>query len=311
MVIRKSVKEWKSVKDQVEILHSRGLIIEDTASALQFLRSVGYYRFTGYAYPFRDHTSVAIEKYHENTFFSDIKKLYFFDQQLRLLVLEGLEIIEIAVRTDISYQLGKQNPLAYKKEMYFERRFTQCQRSQRVSNYEKLQQRLRDRIVREEKTDSIKHHLVHYNDIPIWVVCEIWDFGILSNVFRGMKQRDKDTIAHFYRLKNGKQLEACLHSFNIIRNICAHYGRLWNRAISKKTDVRTLGEEWHNLSNNKPFVYFCLMKKMIDTIDPESQWGEIFLNLIETFPRFHANTNVGLEEMGITIDMKNWSLWSR
>jgi abortive infection bacteriophage resistance protein len=52
------VKPWKSIDEQVEILHSRGLQIDDGERAKRYLRRLGYYRLSGYWYPFRQFRSI-------------------------------------------------------------------------------------------------------------------------------------------------------------------------------------------------------------------------------------------------------------
>ena len=49
----KTPKVWKSYEEQLEILKSRGLQIGDEKKALAYLRTIGYYRLSGYLYPFR------------------------------------------------------------------------------------------------------------------------------------------------------------------------------------------------------------------------------------------------------------------
>lgn len=126
-----------------------------------------------------------------------------------------------------------------------------------------------------------------------------------------MKQTDKDKIARKYRLPSGKNLETQLHAFNVIRNISAHHGRLWNRnAISRVSLKGIIDPELHKLSTNQMFVYFCLMKRMLDIICPRSTWGERFLLLINEFPK-SCNGAIAINQFGLSkqIDLQNWKLW--
>ena len=108
----------------------------------------------------------------------------------------------------------------------------------------------------------------------------------MSKLYSGMKKEDKDYIAKIYRLKSGRHLQTHLHAFNVIRNISAHYGRLWNRAIPTNATLKGLDDpEWKALSAKQVFVYFCLMKKMLDIICPNSTWGERFLAVLDEFPK--------------------------
>jgi abortive infection bacteriophage resistance protein len=41
-------KPWKSRKEQLDMVQSRGLVATDTERALRYLRTIGYYRLSGY-----------------------------------------------------------------------------------------------------------------------------------------------------------------------------------------------------------------------------------------------------------------------
>ena len=224
-----------------------------------------------------------------------------FDKRLRQLALDALERIELALRVNIAYTLGKYCPLAHKNVQHFDSCFNHAEWLERYDNL----------VNREKETSFVKHHLEHYPDLPIWVACEVWDFGTMSMLYKGMKKEDKNRIARFYRLQDGRHLQTHLHAFNIIRNISAHHSRLWNRDITIKASLKGLGdEEWKILPVGRSFVYFCLMKRMLDIICPESQWGERFLSLLADFPSVE-NSAISLEQMGVTTTPKNWRLWHR
>ena len=46
-------KPFKSVDDQISILRERGMEIHDLEFARSVLREIGYYRLSGYSYPYR------------------------------------------------------------------------------------------------------------------------------------------------------------------------------------------------------------------------------------------------------------------
>lgn len=301
----KTPKVWKSYEEQLEILKSRGLQIGDEKKALAYLRTIGYYRLSGYLYPFRQfdpqNPQNRLDNFIPDSSFEDVKKLYMFDKRLRQLALDALERIEIALRVNIAYTLGKYCPLAHKNVQHFDSCFNHAEWLERYDNL----------VNREKETSFVKHHLEHYPDLPIWVACEVWDFGTMSMLYKGMKKEDKNRIARFYRLQDGRHLQTHLHAFNIIRNISAHHSRLWNRDITIKASLKGLGdEEWKILPVGRSFVYFCLMKRMLDIICPESQWGERFLSLLADFPSVE-NSAISLEQMGVTTTPKNWRLWHR
>lgn len=100
-------KQWKSFSEQLEILQNRGLIVENKDAAIDYLDRIGYYSLSGYWYSFRQFKmkqsgSGIISHYRDDEFiknsrFEDAVRLYVFDKKLRLLALDALERIELAV----------------------------------------------------------------------------------------------------------------------------------------------------------------------------------------------------------------------
>lgn len=101
-------KKWLSLSDQLELLQERNMFIDDERKALNYLERIGYYRLSGYSYSFRQFgvDGQRLDNFVEGTKFSDIIDLFVFDKRLRLLALDALERIELAVRVDIAYLLG-------------------------------------------------------------------------------------------------------------------------------------------------------------------------------------------------------------
>ena len=87
----KTLKEWKNFDEQLFRLKERGLIIDDEAKALGYLKTIGYYRLSGYLYPFRQsdtcNSKVKLDNFIDNTHFSDIKQLYTVMEQFQCLII--------------------------------------------------------------------------------------------------------------------------------------------------------------------------------------------------------------------------------
>ena len=83
----KEPKIWKTYEEQLEILKNRGLHVADEKKALGYLRTIGYYRLSGYLYPFRQfnpkNPKNRLDSFIPNSSFEDVKKLYMFDKRLR------------------------------------------------------------------------------------------------------------------------------------------------------------------------------------------------------------------------------------
>jgi len=90
--------------DQVALLRERGMEIRDEAEAAFYLSHINYYRLTAYWLPFEeDH---ATHQFRAGTTFDEVLKLYIFDRELRLLVMDALERIEVSVRTQWAFHWG-------------------------------------------------------------------------------------------------------------------------------------------------------------------------------------------------------------
>ena len=89
-------KPWKSYQAQLNILKARGLKVGDEAKALHYLERIGYYRLSGYWYPFRENDPVQARQktnqFKADSYFEDAVKLYVFDKRLRLLALDALSL---------------------------------------------------------------------------------------------------------------------------------------------------------------------------------------------------------------------------
>ena len=93
-------KSYISAHDVVSLLQSRGLTIADSNKAERYLEFIGYYRLSAYMYPLLQLPKEQ-HRYKPNTTFDQVMMLYRFDKNLRLLIFNEIEKIEVAVRSTI------------------------------------------------------------------------------------------------------------------------------------------------------------------------------------------------------------------
>ncbi|MDQ7059257.1 MAG: Abi family protein [Ghiorsea sp.] len=312
-------KPWKSFGEQLAILKCRELQVDDDAKAFNYLERLGYYRLSGYLYPFRrfevtkgkDGKLIGIKQvddFIDGTHFKDAVHLYVWDKKLRLLALDALERIEMAVRVDVAHLLGKKDIYAHENANVFYHDFaSNIRRSGKTAHQEWLDSYQRN-LTRSRRLEFVKHYLDKYGKLPVWVSTEVWDFGLLSRLFSGMKREDQQAIAAKYGLTDGRVLASWLRSLNFIRNVSAHHSRLWNvNVLEYATSVQ--GEYWEQLKPERPFFYFCMMQKMMKIICPNSHWSERFEKLMDEFPEPQCKA-VRLDDFGMIEDWKDWELWS-
>lgn len=306
-------KEWKSYQEQVDILESRGLMIDNREKALDYLNRIGYYRLSGYWHPFREliDGSKRGDHFIENSYFHDAVKLYVFDKRLRLLALDAIERIELAIRVEIAHRLGEKDIFAHENPDLFHGKFSRhVEKKRGMTKHQQWLSHLERQLKRAGKEPFIQHYNEKYSGkYPIWVVIEIWDFGLLSHLFAGLQVTDQNAIAKCYGIDDGKLFSQWIRSLNYIRNVSAHHGRLWNANIIDRSPVINLDPYWGSLNNYRAFYYFCIMQQLLKYICPNSRWGTRFIELMDSFPKLENNA-VSLKNFGMIEGWKEWDLWS-
>lgn len=300
--------KWESYQTQVDLLKQRGMTITDEAKALEYLERIGYCRLEGYWYPFRNDDlsqpkakKAKLDTFKSGTCFKHAVDLYIFDKKLRLLLMDALERIEIAVREDVAYLLGEKDIQAHLNPNYFQKSFNH---SDWTKKYNKLEQRSYE--------DCIKSYRKHGQTIPIWLACEVWDFGTLSWLFKGMLENDQDKISTKYGVANGSIFASWLDSLNYMRNVCTHHSRLWDRNIDRQPkfnkklavgEVRLI-EPFRNDYKRQTRVYLliCITRHLLDKICPSSEWWKRLKEHMQSeFPDIE-HLEVRLSDMGTITD---------
>ncbi len=301
-------KPWKSFKEQLSILKKRGLLVDNEPAALDYLGRIGYYRLSGYWYPFRQlkltddgHGEIQykrLDQFVEGSHFKDAVKLYVFDKKLRLLALDALERIELAIRVDIAHLLGKLDIYAHENPAMFHGNFSRKVNNQGKTQHQLWLEKYQGQLCRARRTPFVEHYTNKYGRLPIWVAIEIWDFGMLSKLYAGMQFKHKEQIAAKYGAKNSKDFTGWLRGLNFIRNVSAHHSRLWNINVLERARVPQDDSYWQQLNNARPFLYFCLMQRLMRVICPNSRWSERFAVLLNEFPDAGSGT-VTLSDFGL------------
>ena len=205
-------------------MEERGLLIPDPDKAVHYLKYIGYYRLTGYCLPFQcgekgDHAFL------NGTAFDDVLRLYLFDRKLRLLVLDAIEEIEVAFRAVLSNTMSlTYGPHWYLDKNHFGNRYGN--KGGRPYDHEKLLQEIDN-----ADNASLRHYRSTYSGPeypPSWMVIEVLSFGTCSKLFAHLKKRQIALVSNKLGLEP-KLLVSWMQGLVLLRNICAHHGRLWNR----------------------------------------------------------------------------------
>lgn len=302
-------KEWKAFDEQMEVLRARGMIVDDQEYARHFLKRVGYYRLSGYSYPFRQFDDgKRANEFLEGSKFEDVIALYLFDRKLRLMALDAIERIELAMQVEIAHLLGKRDQFAHENPAELHGNFSRQPDDGSLSKHEKWLEDFYKLVHRSRRKPFVAHHLNKYGKLPIWAAIEIFDFSTLSRLYAGLKQQDKLKIEAQFGLNEGKHLQAWLRGLNFIRNTSAHHSRLWNCNVLERAYIPSNKLQLARLKNSRPFLYFCIIQTMMQVICPNSTWGQRFITLMDNFPQVD-NKIIEIKDMGIVEGWKEWQIW--
>lgn len=180
------VKVFKTYAEQVELLRSRGMRIDNVERAEEKLARLNYYRLSGYWYPMRrfsPDTGQAYDEFVDGASFDLVIDLYEFDERMRHVVFAELDRIEMAIRTMLGYRLGSVDPFIYQDVTRLSAYARQSNKGSRRSRHAVWVEKF-ERAVNSSKEDFVEHHRRHYHgDMPIWAAVEIMDWGMLSYLY--------------------------------------------------------------------------------------------------------------------------------
>jgi len=295
-------KPWLSYEEQADKLLERGLVFKRDELIVR-LQTVGYYRLSGYWYIFKQETSEGNETFAQGTSFDKVWDLYVFDRQLRRLVFDAIERVEVYMRVQLAHRLAElSGAFGYLNretlpnldgKMYggfISRCFSAYGRS---------------------KTQFIDHFREKYGDShglpPYWALVNIMDFGMMLTLFRGSPDNVKKEIAAEFDVP-AEVLESWLLTLNTVRNICAHHDRLWNRRLGNRLKIPRGRKypEWHtpfDIDNGSTFALLTVLGYLVHIIAPESDWQAEIVQLVQN------RGEDDLQRMGFQLHWQESPLW--
>jgi len=209
-----------TIEQQIEKLSERGLVFEndnEIEKAKETLLDIGYYRLGFYWYYFQNPRT---HKFNENIKLNDVVKLYYFDFDLKMLLLRYIYRIEVHFRTQLIYIAS--NHYSENSTWYIDPKIVDSRIFKEFNNIYY--------ILKTKNNTLIKHHNKHSgNYAPAWKVFEFLTFGQCFKFYSNLKNQElKKTISSSYDIRDVKLLNNYFSSLISIRNICSHNGILFD-----------------------------------------------------------------------------------
>ena len=274
-----------TIDEQIENLKNIGLIVENEEYAKKILNDISYFRLIkAYSLNLKSKNG----KYCEKVTFEQIVELYLFNANFRQVIFPEIEKVEINVRCRIAN---------YFAELYGVLGYLEADNFVNAEYHKMFLNDIEEEIRRNFKAPFVKNFHDNYEggNLPIYALVEILSFGTLSKFYKNMKNQDKKSIAKSFGV-GYTYFESWLESISYVRNICAHYGRLYKAKLSK-TPILYKEYSEAGIGNNRIFGVLLCLKHLLKSND---HWN-LFLDKIELL--FDKYESVDIKTMGFT---ENW-----
>lgn len=269
-----------TIDEQIENLKNIGLIVDDEEYAKKILNDISYFRLIkAYSLNLKHRNG----RYNENVTFEQIVELYLFNANFRQLIFLEIEKVEINVRCRISN---------YFVEQYGVLGYLESDKFVNPEYHKSFLEDITEEIRRNSKAPFVKNFRENYEggDLPIYALVEAFSFGTLSKFYKNMNNQDKKAVAKSFGI-GYTYFESWLESISYVRNICAHYGRLYNAKLSK-TPILYKEYSQVGIGNNRIFGVLLCLKHLLKN---DVHWGS-FVDKIELL--FEKYESVNISTMG-------------
>lgn len=305
-----------SVEQHLDTLRDRGLDISNESKARHYLSNISYFRLSAYTRPLYtpnepEHHFLA------GTRFDDVLELYVFDRELRLLLLDAIERLEVALRAQLTNTLAEHHgPHGYLDASLFDTRY----------NHAWLLNKLED----EAKAREVEAFLAHYRSKyttaplqpPIWMAVELLTFKEVSTLFANLRQaQDTQRIEAHFGWKF-PLLKSWFRSLSDLRNVCAHHARVWNREFGSRPEMpKKIPHYWPAIPEaiatsarvqlsqtlnprRRLYLQLVVIESLLQVVCPESHWAERLIALLDCYPQ------VSRPHMGFPPDWGKEAFWA-
>lgn len=256
------------VDKQADLLIERGLKGISKEDLIKKLKYINYYRLRGYTYPYQNN-SVPDSPFFENVKWEYIWNDYVFDSKLRSLLTEALGHIEVAIRTQLELEMS----LDYGSRWYTDSKFCFDE-----DLFHKNLDELYKNWERSREIFKVHYEKDYDNSLPppSWMIFETTTFGTVSKTYSNLEATipAKTRIAEYFGFTKSstKVFISWMQHLNLVRNICAHYSRLFSRSFIVKPMIpKNPTGKWVDSipAHDRVYISICIITYFLDRCGTE------------------------------------------
>lgn len=279
------MKQATTIPEQVKLLKSRNLPIEDERRTELFLLKNNYYRLSGYWRKFQKNPGINDDNFIDGTTFEDIAAIYELDAQLRSLLQMGLGIFEICFRSNFAYYAANSQPNGQLSYLELNSYNDHISKNERTGD---LLMKIKDELNRSNEK-SILHYKNKNESVPIWAAVEILSFSTVSKMYSRYTNKDvlKKTVHGFKIFKDYETAKRITRTLVYLRNLCAHQARLWNRETVVQVTGKKYLQKFGDSKERSLWRIISILMLLIDEINNDHSFSKDILKLCRINPVFY------------------------
>ena len=197
--------------------------------------------------------------------FQNIEDIYNFDHEFRHIILHHIETIEVQIKSIYTYEFTRvYGPFGYLNSKNFTDQL----------KHKKIIHKSNEQKKRQLAHEAYLKHFVNdlHQPIPFWAYVDLLTISDISFLYAISEQPLKVTVAQHFGLimnRGSEILGQYMHSMTIIRNLCAHGSRIYNRlfeqkpSLNKKEKALLICRKDGTIDNAHFFGFFLIMKRLL------------------------------------------------
>ncbi|MBF0695943.1 Abi family protein [Actinomyces bowdenii] len=330
------IKPFLTLPEQIRRLRERGMDCGAESFASGVLERYGYYRLSGYWHLHRvrpeppaprfdkDGREIRLDSFQPGTTLQQVVAFYEFDHELRTRLGSALSMVETSFRFHIGHRLGKKDRFAHRQpEKLGALRTSDPGASPEPTTAYREWLEEYERHERRARGDFVVHFREVYGPhLPIWVATEVMSFGVLSGLYNLMPQAEQEILAARFQICTADDkgdrgaLKNWLNNLRHVRNICAHYGRLWNRTFDVVIDApgrarRDASDPLAPLADgvgNKLYGVLLILRHLLLSIAPERS---DVVDMADFIDGSSQDIGFSMNQLGFPDGWRSSPLWER
>ncbi|WP_170160802.1 Abi family protein [Nocardia puris] len=274
------MKPFLSLDQQVQKLRDNGLSLTDAEAvdARRFLQDHNYYRVSGSFRYFQADPVNQQNRFTAEASFAKIRQAHDFDRHLAVRLQAGLAEFEIVFRSQLAYLVAKSTgPDSYLYETTYDGG---------DSTKKALIKSINDELERSTER-FVQHHRRLGQPVPIWAAVEVFSLGTSSKLYGLIADAEGvfKPLAERFGISH-RASRKIFRSMSVLRNVCAHHGRIWNRNhgidVEAPPQVRSGSDK--AIFTNTPWAWVLTVGYLTDQVRGDASYSESLWDFIDAQP---------------------------